>query len=619
MKMKTIYMLCLSALVFTSCNDILDRPSQTTSEDDTYWTNEDKVRLYANDFYTYFFPGYGLQYETTYAPNANYTFNDDAVRLSSQSQFTRAVPTSKGSTSLGMTWQSEFTGPTWNFAWIRKANIMIDRLKERMKGILSVEAYNHWTGIGRFFRALEYARLVNVFGNVPYYDKEVSNTDLDELYKDRTPRDEVMDSVYNDFKYAMTNVRIDDGAQNVNRYVIASFVSRWALFEGSWQKYYYKNNARAIKFFQLAVDAAQLVMNSGKYDIVTDFRTLFGSTDLSSSKDCILYRKYDASKGITHSIASTCNLYSPTDIGPNLDLIKSFICTDGKDWQTSSEPNANDFTLSNLIKTRDSRFEAMFWNQPTPKAKSCYLYVTKFIPRSALNYIQAGDAPAAEFQGEKNVTGYPVMRYAEVLLNWIEAKAELADLGGTSVTQADIDASINKIRNRPLASEAIAEGVTKTAPMKLTDLPDDPSRDKTVPPLLWEIRRERRMEFAFEFSRIVDLRRWKKLDYMDTDKHPDLLTGTWVNFQKDAPDQLKSANIGKLRILDKSGNSIVYDGTNASKMNGFFYSTDVQGRLPFLNIPNVNPYLSPVGTTEIENYKSKGYTLTQTEGWPSSN
>jgi hypothetical protein len=127
------------------------------------------------------------------------------------------------------------------------------------------------------------------------------------------------------------------------------------------------------------------------------------------------------------------------------------------------------------------------------------------------------------------------------------------------------------------------------------------------------------MEFAFEFSRIVDLRRWKKLDYMDTDKHPDLLTGTWVNFQKDAPDQLKSANIGKLRILDKSGNSIVYDGTNASKMNGFFYSTDVQGRLPFLNIPNVNPYLSPVGTTEIENYKSKGYTLTQTEGWPSSN
>ena len=72
------------------------------------------------------------------------------------------------------------------------------------------------------------------------------------------------------------------------------------------------------------------------------------------------------------------------------------------------------------------------------------LYVTKFIPRSALEYIEKGGSPAPEFQGEKNVTGYPVIRYAEVLLNWIEAKAELATLGGPAVVQTDIDESINK-------------------------------------------------------------------------------------------------------------------------------------------------------------------------------
>lgn len=127
-------------------------------------------------------------------------------------------------------------------------------------------------------------------------------------------------------------------------------------------------------------------MSSGKYDIVTDFRSLFGST--KSTKDCILYRTYDADKGVTHSIASTCNMNDPTDVGPNLDLIKAFICTDGKDWQTSAVANAADFTLSNLIKTRDARFEASFYNKPTPRAKSCYLYVTKFIPRSALEYIE---------------------------------------------------------------------------------------------------------------------------------------------------------------------------------------------------------------------------------------
>ena len=71
------------------------------------------------------------------------------------------------------------------------------------------------------------------------------NTDKDALYKDRTPRNEVMDAVYDDFDFAMKNVRLDDGdAQYVNRYVVAAFVSRWALFEASWQKYYYKNDER---------------------------------------------------------------------------------------------------------------------------------------------------------------------------------------------------------------------------------------------------------------------------------------------------------------------------------------------------------------------------------------
>lgn len=619
MKSKIIISSLLCTLLF-GCTDVLDRPSLTTAEDDSYWTKEEKVRLYANDFYTNFFVGYGLKYgETAYTPNVQYTFNDDAVVMSSQTQFSRSVPSSKGSTSLDLMWESQFTGPTWNFAWVRKANVMIDRINDRMNGVLSEEAKNHWLGVGRFFRGLEYARLVNVFGDVPYYEHEVKNTDKDELYKDRTSRNEVMDHVYDDFEFAIKNTRINDGSLNVNRYVVASFVSRWALFEGSWQKYHYHNNERAHKFFQQAINAAEFVINSGKYDIVTDFRTLFGSTDLTNSKDVILYRKYDAGQGVTHSVASGCNLNSPTNVGPNLDLIKAFICTDGKDWKTSSVANASDFTLSNLIKTRDARFEASFYNKPTEKAKSSYLYVTKFIPRSALSYLTAGGAPAPEFQGDKNITGYPVMRYAEVLLNWIEAKAEDETIGGVTVTQADIDKSINKIRNRPIAPEAQAQGVVKTANMDLNNLNADPQRDSDVSPLLWEIRRERRMEFAFEFSRIVDLRRWKKLNYMDTDANPDLLTGTWVNFSNEVNSQLNAANKGKLRVKDVAGNFVTYDGNNAAQMNGFFYPVENQGRLPFLNIPNVNPYLSPIGINQINDYAKKGYHLTQTEGWPANN
>lgn len=605
MKLKIFSVIAGLALLFSACDEVLDRPSPTVAEDESYWVSAEKVRLYSNSFYLHYFEGYGTGWTHSSAPLLDYTFNDDVVNYSTQAQFTRAVPTSTG-------WGD-------NYKWIRRANIMVDRIDSRMKDILSAEEYSHWMGIARLYRGLEFARLVNTYGDVPYYDHVVKTSDLDDLYKDRTPRNEVMDNVYADFEYALANIRLNDGAQNINRYVAAALVSRWALYEGSWQKYYYNNPSQATKFFNLAVAAGDIVMNSGRFDITLDFRSLFGSKDLSSSKDVILYRKYDAAQGVTHCVASYSNVSESRSVGPNLSLIKSFVCVDGKDWQTSSVENSKDFSLANLIKTRDSRFEASFYHKPTVKSKSCYLYPVKFIPRSALKYLEVkGGAPDVEYTSVNNLNGYPVLRYAEVLLNWIEAKAELSTLGAGSVTQADIDLSVNKIRNRPLAQEAVERGVQKTAPMELAALPDDPSRDSDVPALLWEIRRERRMEFAFEHSRIIDLRRWKKLEYMDTDANADLLSGTWVNFPAECPDDLVDGNKGKIRVMTASGDLITFDGKNGAKMVGFFYPAENKGRLPFLNVPNINPYLTPVGSNTITDYSNKGYKLTQTEGWPES-
>ena len=134
------------------------------------------------------------------------------------------------------------------------------------------------------------------------------------------------------------------------------------------------------------------------------------------------------------------------------------------------------------------------------------------------------------------------VRYAETVLNWIEAKAELADkFGGAAVTQADLDKSINAIRQRPLDATAIAKGVQKTAAMDINNLPNDPERTaapqrttlgyKTVgfvSPLLWEIRRERRMEFFLEKVRSLDIRRWGQLELMLIANNPDLGIGGYV-------------------------------------------------------------------------------------------
>jgi hypothetical protein len=209
-----------------------------------------------------------------------------------------------------------------------------------------------------------------------------------------------------------------------------------------------------------------------------------------------------------------------------------------------------------------------------------------------------------------NTNDAPVLRLAEVVLNWIEAKAELATMGGEAVTQSDIDASINAIRSRPLDATAIAKGIKKTAALSLASMPDDPDRDPDVSALLWEIRRERRMEFVFEHTRLMDIKRWKKINYMkNTD--PDNMLGLWTNFQTEFPEFLVASKKGKLKVRKDDGTVITYDGTNGAAMVGYYVPENVSNRDDF----NDRVYLAPVGNTQISEYLDKGYKLTQTPGW----
>ncbi|WP_294083219.1 RagB/SusD family nutrient uptake outer membrane protein [Proteiniphilum sp. UBA5384] len=582
--------LYLITLLITGCEDFLDRPPLTLDNDETAWTSEQKVRLYANKFYPTFFVGYSTDVSV---------FTDDVVQRGNQGNFTRAVPNSA----------------VWSMTTLRSINIMIDRVGNRMENILSAEAYNHWMGIGRFFRGLRYSELVFAYGDIPYYDHVVSDTDKDDLYKPRTPRNDVMDAVYDDLKFAFDNVRLNDGDQSVNKYIVAGYISRIALYEGTWQKYYYKNNAQAEKFLSFAIEAAEFVMNSGKYAIDTDFRTLFTSNNLKGNKECVLYRHYDKAVNVTHTVAHYNNPLNSINYGGTTDLLKAFICIDGKVWQNSAIDEAKDFRISKLVKTRDSRFEGTFYDKPTVSAKGSFLFPIKFFPRYGVKQTEEQGTTPEELSGD-SYTDAPVLRYAEILLNWIEAKAEWATIGGTTVTQADLDNSVNRIRNRPLAPEAEAKGVQKTAAMQLDALPDDPDKDPTVSSLIWEIRRERRMEFIFENARLMDLKRWYKLEYMDTDTKPELLTGAWVNFPTEMSEQLTSTNAQKFSVTKADGSVVSYNGTNNAEMVGFYKDVITNGRQPFLNQLNVNPYLSPVGKTQIDDYASKGYVLQQTEGWP---
>ena len=417
-----------------------------------------------------------------------------------------------------------------------------------------------------------------------------------------------MDAVYEDFKYALANTRLDDGVGYVNRYVAAAAISNLMLFEGSWQTYHKLDAARAKKYLELAVQASELVMNSGKWSFNSDFKRLFASADLAGNPEVLLYRSY-VSPRLTHAIGSYSNGTEGQAAAANLNLLKSFICSDGEVWQNSGVQNAKSFGMKNLSLSRDPRFEATFMDTVnTPAATLAYVH--KFAARVALTYMGGGGYPP-EWGSNTNVNDAPIFRLAEVVLNWIEAKQILAEnYGGAAVSQADLDRSVNAIRNRPLDSDAIAKGVQKTAPLMLTKIPNDPDRDADVSPLMWEIRRERRMEFVFEHTRLNDIRRWKKLNYMDF-KKPEYSAGPWINAKRELSTQLSASFVGRLKVLKEDGTIVTYDGNNADQMEGYYVVLNFANRVAF----DDKNYLSPIGRNEIQQYKEKGFTLTQNPGW----
>src|SRR6186997_697575 len=610
--LKYLYSIA-ACLFFLSCKkDVLDRPPLTSIIDgeNTYWRNEDDIRLYANAFYPNYFTGFNTGFGVDYTPVRGYTFNDDLTGKNVQASFESSVPTSRGSTSETAAWMGEYAGPTWDFAWVRKSNIMIDRLENVAKPNLTDEGFKHWTAVAKFFRGFEYSRLVSVFGDVPYFDKVVENTDLPTLYKDRDNRGIVMDKVYDDFKYVLANIRENDAnALYLNRYIAAGFISRFMLFEGTFQHYHGLDAARAKKYLEFAVEAGAVVINSNKFNFTKDFKSIFSSESLAGHPEVLIYRAYDAALSVTHAIGSYQNGTEQVAVDANLVLIKSFIATDGKPWQNSVVPNASSFAIADLVKTRDPRFEASFIDKVN-SASTTLLYGYKFASREAITYIGKPYPPA--WGSSTNTSDAPILRLAEVVLNWIEAKAVLAQyMGGPAVTQSDLDKSINAIRNRPLDAAAIAKGVVKTAPLLIAAIPVDPTKDADVPDLIWEIRRERRMEFVFEHTRLLDLKRWKKLSNMDFSTNPDYFLGPWVNVQAEIPSYLTTANINKVRVKKTDGTIVTWNGSNASSMIGFWMVENAQNRNAFTD----KSYMAPVGQSQIIQYEEKGYKLTQTKLW----
>jgi hypothetical protein len=313
----------------------------------------------------------------------------------------------------------------------------------------------------------------------------------------------VVQHIFEDYQFAFDNIREDqlDGA--VNKCVVGAFYSRSALHEGTFRKYHSELNleSSATTYLQLARDISKEIMDSGKYAIYNtgnpagDYHALFESQDLTGNPEVILANIHEAD---VKNADDTQTIFGGYEMSPARDLLEDYLMTDGSYFST--QPDTDTMTFVEEFQDRDPRLSQTYaypgWElyYTSTYSPGNTLYVQEF-KKNFTGYHQIkGFVNDASF-GNQTQIDVPVLRFAEVLLTYAEASAELGTL-----TQADLDISINPLRDR-VGMPHLTMGVP-TDPKQGAKFPDVSSA------VLLEIRRERRVEMAFEGHRLDDLNRW---------------------------------------------------------------------------------------------------------------
>ena len=382
------------------------------------------------------------------------------------------------------------------------------------------------------------------------------------------------------------------------------------LFEGTWQKYNEKNAAKAATYLKAAKDAADQLMSMGAYSLTPNFKDLTTSVSLAGNPEVIVYREYE--EGILmHSLMSFQNTEAEGS-SPSRSLVESYLSANGLPiHQAENTMYKGDKWFFDEFADRDPRLYDNIDKEGLRLEGSVAVYAaTGYFAHLFVNP-DLKTVPGG--MSSTNITDAPVMKLNEVMMNYIEAAAELADMGQYNLTQGDFDKTINALRNRPSTSmPAVTLAGSNLAVNGVTI--NDPDRDKgqmksgdyEVSPILWEVRRERRTELPYQGIRFNDLRRWGKLHYADMKVNPKLNLGAWLD--KDAyVAWFNEQNGTSLTVEDLKGIHLDREG------NAGYIVPAIDASL--LRTCEDKHYLYPIPSQEIALYQSNGYTLSQNPGW----
>jgi hypothetical protein len=568
-RIKLSVALLTIASLTVSCSDFLDTPPEDVFSDDNFWTSENNVKTYSWLNYNTF-NGYGNNTGIT----ADFYFHsssllDDNLANNTFTNF----PTAANATNAN--WNEYYT-------LIRRCNLMLERVPNVP---MDQVKKNHYIAVAKFFRAHTYFRLAQQFGDVPYTDMYLAQSDAN-VYKPALKRSEVIDNVIKDLEDAIPMLlNVDDNNVTVNKYTAYALLSRVCLSEGTYRKYNLAQNGNT--YLQKAKEASLAVMNNNAFKLNADWKSLYNSVELLGNTEVILTKRYI--KGVLGNSVQSYTNTSTVQNGLTKFAAESYVTTNGLPIkQAGNAQYLGDNTIADAFANRDPRFAKAFSTADYAYSDKPFNGLTSITGYVFQLYNNPATTGTEVTTGGQNQIDAPVFTLSEVYLNYAEACAELG-----TITNADLNLSINKVRTRAGiavlttdGTNAAAEGVQINDPQRTTALEQISG---IINPIIWEIRRERRIEFmSWTTVRREDLMRWKKGDYLDTNANPDVALGA------------------KITALI---------GTNSkTKVNADGYVIPYAAGVTRLFVSPKN-YFTAIPTNDISLYAAEGVELKQNPGW----
>ncbi len=516
--------LTLMTLTATACMDLEPKADMG---DNVVWNKAENFQLFANQFYgwTRDFQMGNNTYGNGVIDGPHSDYRSDLIATASvnpYSQGTNTIPTEDKN------YEALYTR-------IYYTNLLLDRAAS----FGDAEAIANPVGEAKFFRAYLHFELVQLYGNAILLTKPL-DLNSPELYIARNDRGEVIDQIITDLQEA-ADLLPETAAEagRLTKSAAWAMLSRVALYEGTWQKFHTggmdatTNTERSTALLTIARDAANKVMKAGKHQLFYNktlgsdsYRYMFiledgaqcnpANLNKSANTEYILshrHRNGDAlGTNITHGMLSNvcyitrklANMYLCMDglpIGKS-PLFKGYVGVTDEFKDRDNRMRNNMLRNGDVHWDNDGKWRTSWTNEDEKSSKKADV-------RANSGYQNRKWCVERQVADTYESMDYPVIRYAEVLLNYAEAVYELDG----SITDTDLDNSLNLVRRRinsqmPKLSNSFVEANGLS--------------------MREEIRRERTVELILEGFRIDDLKRWATAPIeMPQDLLGVQVTGTW--------------------------------------------------------------------------------------------